>query len=447
MRWKTALSVNSEKVAILFVGLDFTMSMLKEFIEKAIRLALRKSPKKLRYLLFQEIVKLDNVNDDTLMTTENPGVIDLLKLEDINTLVHELRTLELRKLPPGAKTLLSAGCAGLWYFEWIAKNYEGFNRHIGIEAYSPKPENLPEGVEWISNTVGNMTGVKDHEVDLVFSGQNIEHLWPEDIWRFFCEAHRVLRPGGRIVIDSPNRRITTKINWHHPEHIVEFEVEEIIELATYAGFTNLRVRGLWLCYDRDQHILLPLFPDNFTSDQFAHRRIHLAAERPEDSFIWWLTGQKSENFIDRVPLKNRVEEIFIRNFQMTSSRFLNQIGTVEQSGFHRIVRTSEKEAGYLVYGPYIPLKSGKYTASFKIKGDAGNVAGDQAVCTLDIYSTNFNIIAQQPIPYSEITPGKYRTFDLNFHLENTAFGTEFRVIDHGLISLSSRLNVEVSEMS
>lgn len=41
-------------------------------------------------------------------------------VKDINHLLHDLRSAHLRRMPR-AEVMLSAGCAGTWYFEWIAK--------------------------------------------------------------------------------------------------------------------------------------------------------------------------------------------------------------------------------------------------------------------------------------------------------------------------------------
>lgn len=112
---------------------------------------------------------------------------------------HALRTAEVARMPrEEVRTILSAGCAGRWYFDWIAEHYTDgdVERHIGVEWYSPEPDDLPPEVTWIRNTVGEMSNVTDGEVDLVFSGQNVEHLSAQDVVAFLGEAHRVLRPGG-----------------------------------------------------------------------------------------------------------------------------------------------------------------------------------------------------------------------------------------------------------
>src|SRR5690242_14554522 len=177
-----------------------------------------------------------------------------LPTHDPYAMLHELRTRELRKMPPGAETFLSGGASGSWYFDWVRDNYPGkLRKHIGVEAYLPRPETLPPEVEWIADYLGNMHHVPTGAVDLVFAGETVEHVWPDDLANFLCESHRVLRPGGWLVLDSPNRRVTQPLKWYYGQHTAELTVDEAVEIARLAGFGEARVRGLWLCYHREAH--------------------------------------------------------------------------------------------------------------------------------------------------------------------------------------------------
>jgi len=125
--------------------------------------------------------------------------------------LHEARTFCLGGMPPGARTVLSVGASGPWYFDWFARAYGHVERHIGVEAFLPCPVELPENVEWLASDLAGPDGVAavlSGTVDLVFSGQNIEHLWPEQVVAFLVESNRVLRSEGWLVVDSPNRNLT-----------------------------------------------------------------------------------------------------------------------------------------------------------------------------------------------------------------------------------------------
>ena len=92
---------------------------------------------------------------------------------DFNIMLHDERTRCLRSLPKFSGTVLSAGCAGTWYFNWFEDCTGHSGKHIGIELYSQKPADLPANVEWTANSVGDMCDVESSSVDVVFSGQNI----------------------------------------------------------------------------------------------------------------------------------------------------------------------------------------------------------------------------------------------------------------------------------
>jgi SAM-dependent methyltransferase len=84
----------------------------------------------------------------------------------------------------------------------------------------------------------------DNSVDVVANLQVIEHLWEQE--RFLAECLRVLRPGGRLLITTPNR-ITfspgrdTPLN---PFHTRELSAAELTELLVGAGFEVELMAGL-----------------------------------------------------------------------------------------------------------------------------------------------------------------------------------------------------------
>ena len=153
-------------------------------------------------------------------------------------IIHQLRTEELRRNEGTEGTLVSIGCMGATYFDWIHENLGYPHKHIGLEYYAPRPDILPPNVVWIANTAGNMADVATGSVDLIFGGQVVEHLWADELVNFFHECCRVLKPGGRLMFDTPNERITSHAGWKHPEHTIEFRPDDARTLLDHLGFAG-----------------------------------------------------------------------------------------------------------------------------------------------------------------------------------------------------------------
>jgi SAM-dependent methyltransferase len=82
-------------------------------------------------------------------------------------------------------------------------------------------------------------------VDVVVNFQVIEHLWDQS--QFVAECHRVLRPGGLLLMSTPNR-ITfspgrdTPLN---PFHTRELNADELTELVVTGGFSIESMLGVY----------------------------------------------------------------------------------------------------------------------------------------------------------------------------------------------------------
>jgi SAM-dependent methyltransferase len=84
--------------------------------------------------------------------------------------------------------------------------------------------------------------------DLLFSQQVLEHLHPDDVPVHFREAWRVLRPGGVLAIETPNRRTGPQdisrgfTRTAEGLHLKEWSFRELIREYRNAGF--VRPRGI-----------------------------------------------------------------------------------------------------------------------------------------------------------------------------------------------------------
>ena len=84
-------------------------------------------------------------------------------------------------------------------------------------------------------------------VDAITCLQVVEHLW--DLRGFLRESRRVLRPGGELIITTPQRltfspglgRGEKPVN---PFHVEEFDGEQLRDLLAEAGFDAVEIRGV-----------------------------------------------------------------------------------------------------------------------------------------------------------------------------------------------------------
>ena len=187
------------------------------------------------------------------------------------------------------RRFLSAGAAGGWYFDWVAQNYGGsIDRHFGVEAFQSQPPDLPENVVWIASHLDRLGAVPDNSVDLVIAGQLVEHLWAHELSSFLLEAWRVLRAGGRFVIDSPN--LLTRAarlappRAHRRAHGMGGATDD-----EACGVCTVSVNGLWRCVDAVSGV-----PQRLEAETSLRRpRVETAWHDPSDAFVWWLVVKKA----------------------------------------------------------------------------------------------------------------------------------------------------------
>jgi SAM-dependent methyltransferase len=369
---------------------------------------------------------------------------------DFNVLLHELRSRELGRLPPDAATVLHGGSAGQWYFDWFQDRYTTtVRRHIGVDALSGRPELFADEVEWLQQSLGDLSPVGDGEVDLVFAGQVIEHLWPEEVVGFLLEARRVLRRAGFLVMDSPNRRVTAALGWEHPEHTVEFRPDEIVELLELAGFGEISMRGLWLCFDRDHQRFLSLEGAPSDGDWTVECRAVAAENRPEDSFVWWAKAARGDGCADEQRLKQRVDEIYADYRRGRFARLQHRAGVESGIGVDRIVTVTPGEFGFLVFGPFVPMQRGSWVARFRVAAEADEGAAEGILGVADVaVGPEADAIALRELTSDVVPPdGRLREVAVPFELDDTTFGVEFRVRTTGVVTLRALLHVTVDPAS
>jgi SAM-dependent methyltransferase len=79
----------------------------------------------------------------------------------------------------------------------------------------------------------------DQTCDVVVSLAVIEHL--SNPGHFLSEAWRVMRPGGTLVLSTPNWRYCVKTFWNDPTHVRPYTATSLARVAQITGFAEVSV--------------------------------------------------------------------------------------------------------------------------------------------------------------------------------------------------------------
>jgi ubiquinone/menaquinone biosynthesis C-methylase UbiE len=101
-------------------------------------------------------------------------------------------------------------------------------------------------VRYRYHSMVDLSDYADASVDLVYSGQSIEHV-PLDVADVvLSEVRRVLKPGGYLALDTPNARVTRlqQAAFIDPDHEHEYTHAELESKLQGAGFEVVEAKGL-----------------------------------------------------------------------------------------------------------------------------------------------------------------------------------------------------------
>ncbi|MBD2539880.1 methyltransferase domain-containing protein [Coleofasciculus sp. FACHB-SPT36] len=171
-------------------------------------------------------------------------------------LSHHLARLTLvREHLPPAKVILDLGGAAGHLIEGslLAMGYPSIpdrvhiidlppeQRMFGSAILSTNEVTTPQGtkVTYYYQSMTDLSNFENEIIDLVWSGQSIEHITENEAEKVFMEVHRVLKPGGYFCLDTPNRKLTrlqVRMGFVHPEHKIEYCPEDLINDIEKFGF-------------------------------------------------------------------------------------------------------------------------------------------------------------------------------------------------------------------
>ncbi len=151
--------------------------------------------------------------------------------------------------------VLDVGCGQGRFLKLLHERYPGISELAGCDI-SPKlcamaRDAVPSAMVTVSNAL-RLEQFESGHFDYVFMISSLEHM--TDHAAALAAAHRVLKPGGALVVSVPNRnwlrydRYMSLRTAYQPVDDHFFRPEELFELCRSAGFRVEAVRGVWALF-------------------------------------------------------------------------------------------------------------------------------------------------------------------------------------------------------
>ena len=111
----------------------------------------------------------------------------------------------------------------------------------------PRPIGIPDGIRWLASDLNEPLSLPTSSFDAIIATEVIEHL--ENPRAAFREFHRLLRPGGTLVVTTPNQESVRSLvallarghfvdflDGSYPAHITALVRKDFERIAAEAGF-------------------------------------------------------------------------------------------------------------------------------------------------------------------------------------------------------------------
>jgi len=137
---------------------------------------------------------------------------------------------------PGARAVLELGAG---YCDFI--NQVEAPLRIAFDLNPEMAKFAAPGVELRVGDCRGLPGVGDGSMDAVFASNFLEHFPVAEIVALLRDIHRVLRPGGRLLLLQPNYLKNPRHYWDDPTHKTAFHHGNLPGVLERSGFRVLRM--------------------------------------------------------------------------------------------------------------------------------------------------------------------------------------------------------------
>ncbi len=166
---------------------------------------------------------------------------------------------------------------GAGYCEFI--NQIRARRRIAVDLNPRLAEFAAVDVERLNESCTELPSIADGSADVVFMSNFLEHLPSKQVvMDTLATAHRILRPGGHVMILQPNVRLLPGAYWDFFDHHTPLTERSLLEALTLLDMEPVRVIARFLPYTTKS--VLPQSP----------WLVRLYLRLPP---LWWLLGKQS----------------------------------------------------------------------------------------------------------------------------------------------------------
>lgn len=133
--------------------------------------------------------------------------------------------------------VVELGCGEGYAIPMIARKA---SRYIAIDKYYPSrmAPSFPDNVEFIKMKMPPLNFIPFNSYNVCICFQTIEHITEDDL--FIREVHRILKPGGHLILTTPNKSMSLTRN---PWHVREYSADLLYKLLK-KQFNKIEINGV-----------------------------------------------------------------------------------------------------------------------------------------------------------------------------------------------------------
>lgn len=222
----------------------------------------------------------------------------------LNAKLHHARFKLIRTVLPEAKVILDLGGAstGDARGALLSFGYPYLPEKIYIADLPPDERMLNASelaqhirykscdINYVYTSMSDLSLFEEGSFDLIWSGQSIEHVTTEEAEKVFAQAYKLLKPGGKLALDTPNRsatQIQCPKGYIHPEHKIEYFYSDLCRILERHNFKIVETKGL---IDLSKTIENNLDMKHFCEEAISGEALN---DQPEKSYCFYLCCMRS----------------------------------------------------------------------------------------------------------------------------------------------------------